>query len=96
MYKFEWDENKNRTNKTKHGIAFDVVKSVFFDEEAIVQNDQYHSTKTENRLFIIGESSSKKVISVSYLLKDDDTIRIITARKSSKKEKQIYEKRKFN
>ena len=33
---FEWDENKNEINKTKHGISFETAKTVFYDENAEV------------------------------------------------------------
>ncbi len=43
--KFEWDENKNRSNQQKHGISFDEAKTVLFDMDAIVIDDpeQYYN-----------------------------------------------------
>ena len=96
MLKFEWDENKNRINKIKHGFAFENVLSVFLDENAIIFKDLYHSTKLEERLIIIGETSSGICVIVVFLKKVNNTIRIINARKPTKKEKEVYEKRKRN
>lgn len=42
---FEWDENKNKINKHKHGISFEEVKSVFFDDNAILFDDPEHSRR---------------------------------------------------
>ena len=41
--KFEWDENKNETNKKKHSISFEEASSVFYDKEALVIPDPDHS-----------------------------------------------------
>ena len=41
--KFEWDENKNRINQSKHKISFEEAKTVFYDEEALVIDDPEHS-----------------------------------------------------
>ena len=96
MYKFEWDENKNRINKTKHGIAFENIWTVFLDENAIVWHDLYHSTMFENRYIIIGETNGGMCVTVVFVNKYTDVIRIINARKPTRKEKETYEKRKLN
>ena len=41
--RFEWDENKNQTNKVKYGIDFEEAKTVFYDDDAIVFDDPEHS-----------------------------------------------------
>ena len=41
--KFEWDENKNQINKIKQKISFEEAKTVFYDEEALVIDEQEHS-----------------------------------------------------
>ncbi len=51
--RFEWDENKNRTNRRKHGVAFDEAKTVFYDEQALVIPDPDHS-EAEERFVLLG------------------------------------------
>ena len=40
---FEWDENKNKINKAKHGIDFEEAATVFYDDDAIMFDDPEHS-----------------------------------------------------
>ena len=40
---FEWDENKNRINQQKHGVSFEEAKTVFYDEQALLEYDENHS-----------------------------------------------------
>ena len=47
MLKFEWDENKNRSNIKKHGISFEEASSVFYDDEALIISDEAHSENEE-------------------------------------------------
>lgn len=47
MYSFEWDNNKNIINKAKHGVSFEEAKTVFYDEEALVEYDDLHSDVEE-------------------------------------------------
>ena len=64
MIKFEWDENKNRTNQQKHGISFDEAKTVFYDENAILFDDPEHS-REEERFLIIGVTTNEKICIVN-------------------------------
>ena len=57
---FEWDENKNIINQKKHGVSFDDVKSVFYDDSAILFDDPDHS-EYEDRFLIIGMSTIKGI-----------------------------------
>lgn len=41
--KFEWDENKNQINQTKHKISFEEATTVFYDKGALVIDDPEHS-----------------------------------------------------
>ena len=84
--KFEWDENKNQSNRQKHSISFDKAKEVFEDENAI--EFQANST-TELRILRIGKTLSKILIAVVYTMRTK-VIRIISARASSKKETKSY------
>ena len=90
--KFEWDETKNKTNIKKHGISFKEATSVFYDENAILFDDPDHSI-TENRFLILGVSEKLHICIVSHCYREpDQTIRIISARKATKNEINIYNK----
>lgn len=87
---FEWDENKNRLNQRKHGISFEEAASVFYDEYAVLFDDPDHSGE-EDRFLIIGTTGTEKICIVSHCYRDNnDTIRIISARKAIKPEQRIY------
>ena len=85
--KFEWDENKNKSNQEKHRIDFDDAKNVFKDENSKVSQDLRKDYK-ETRWKIIGKIYGS-IISVIYTMRNK-TVRIISARKASKKERQEY------
>ena len=87
---FSWDDRKNKQNKKKHGISFEEAQTVFFDENAVEFFDPDHSEK-ENRFIILGLSYRLRILVVCHCLrKDDSEIRIISARKATKKEKKVY------
>ncbi len=44
ILRFEWDEQKNSSNKVKHGISFEEAKSIFYNDDSIVFDDPDHST----------------------------------------------------
>lgn len=88
---FEWDENKNTINKKKHGISFEEAKEVFGDNNAILFDDPDHSIG-EERFMIIGIIRSQKICIVSHCYRDNDVIRIISAREATKNEKNVYYK----
>ena len=50
---FEWDEAKNRANKTKHGVSFDLAQKAFGDPRAVIARDLDHSDR-EQRYFCFG------------------------------------------
>lgn len=90
MIRFEWDENKNAINKSKHKISFEEAQTVFYDEEALVIDDPEHS-ETEERFIILGLSSKANLLVVCHCLRASDTvIRIISARKATKNEAKQY------
>ena len=90
IIKFEWDENKNRINKTKHKISFEEAKTVFYDEEALVIDDPEHS-KEEERFIILGFSKRANLLVVCHCYRQSESvIRIISARKATKSEEKQY------
>jgi uncharacterized DUF497 family protein len=92
-YNFEWDTNKARANLSKHKISFEGATSVFRDEKAISISDEEHSDDEERWLTIgIDEVTRTLVVIHTYISIDENNcnIRIISARKATKKEQQIY------
>lgn len=88
--RFEWDENKNNTNKRKHKVSFEEAKTVFEDVEALVIDDPDHSEE-EERFIILGFSSKANLLVVCHCYRMDDTvIRIISARKATTRESKQY------
>jgi hypothetical protein len=90
---FEWDDTKNENNQTKHGVAFEDAQTVFFDESAIQFDDPDHSID-EERFLLLGFSQRLKVLVVCHCYRSDESIiRIISARKATKKEQKVYIRR---
>ena len=88
--RFDWDENKNRINTRKHGITFEEAMTVFYDDKAILFDDPQHSD-SEERFLLIGMSMLGNVCLVCHCYRESDTvIRIISARKATKKEAARY------
>ena len=88
--RFTWNERKGRTNRKKHGISFEEAQTVFFDENAVEFFDKEHSEK-EDRFLMLGLSFRLRVLPVCHCVRDsEDVIRIISARKATKKEQKHY------
>ena len=90
---FEWDANKNRSNKAKHGISFDTAVAAFTDPSAIIRPDLEFDG--EQRWHTIGRiGAGILVILVVHTLigqDDDQLIRIVSARKATPRERRFYE-----
>jgi uncharacterized DUF497 family protein len=80
MIQFEWDESKNNLNRKKHKIWFEEAQQVFDDPCSLRFYDPEHSDD-EDRFLMLGKSAEGRTI-----------IRIISARKATKKEVRQYEK----
>jgi len=90
MILFEWDKNKESQNIIKHKVSFEEAKSVFYDENARLIPDPEHS-ENEERFILLGLSIKFRIIVVVHCFrKNDEIIRIISARKATKKEINIY------
>lgn len=87
---FEWDAAKARSNKRKHGVAFEEAASVFADPLARIFDDEDHS-EDERRELIIGYSGQNRLLIVSFTERGTDNVRIISARKATKHEQRDYE-----
>jgi uncharacterized protein len=88
--RFEWNEKKALVNKKKHGVSFSEAKTVFYDENARVIHDPEHSND-EDRFIILGMSSVACMLVVCHCYREKDSmIRIISARKATKRETSQY------
>jgi uncharacterized DUF497 family protein len=85
-----WDPNKAKTNRNKHGISFSDAEAVLFDPNAISYEDE--DAKGEQRHLSIGLDSLGRVLVVVYTYRADN-IRLISARRATRKERQNYESR---
>lgn len=91
--RFEWDERKNRDNLRKHRVSFEEARTVFLDENALRFFDPDHS-EDEDRFIMLGMSIVLRVLVVCHCFRiDDQTIRIISARKANKREELDYWRR---
>ncbi len=90
MISFEWHEEKDRFNQKKHGVSFEEAKSVFYDEEARQFFDREHSIE-EDRFLLLGMSQKNRLLMICHCERgENDVIRIISARKATRKESTFY------
>ncbi len=88
--RFEWDEDKAKTNVRKHGIGFDEAKTVFFEEDALLFSDPDHSEE-DGRFLLVGPSALLRILVVVHCHRvDDEVIRIISARKATRREREAF------
>ena len=88
--RFEWDDNKAASSIVKHGISFEEAATVFGDEYAVLFDDPDHSGK-EDRFILLGMSIAANILIVCHCTREDDSIiRIISARRATKKESEQY------
>ena len=88
--KIIWDEKKNQDNIKKHKISFQEAETVFYDPNGKLIDDPDHSDN-EDRFIILGLSKMLRLLVVCHCYREnDETIRIITARKATKKETKYY------
>ena len=92
---FVWDPKKNILNQSKHdGIDFEEARTVFYDEFARVIYDPNHSSD-EDRFIILGLSTKLRLLVVCHCYRESDSvIRLISARKATRKEAEAYERKR--
>jgi uncharacterized DUF497 family protein len=91
MTRFEWDDAKAESNRRKHGIDFDDAIEVFYDPHAMSEQD--HVVDGELRWQTIGMVGDVIVLQVAHTVDEqnlDEVIRIISARRASRKERRRY------
>lgn len=91
MIAFEWDAPKAIANLKKHHVSFEDAKSVFFDDFGIQFFDEDHSSE-EDRFLLLGMSSTAQLLLVCHCEREHgEVIRIISARKATKRESTFYQ-----
>lgn len=90
--RFEWDETKNKSNFEKHGVWFEEAQTVWADAHSAEFLDPEHSDD-EDRYLRIGLSSKLNILLIVFCERDEgNSIRIVSARKATRKEQEQYEK----
>lgn len=84
----EWDSDKASSNLKKHGIGFEEATSALLDPLALAQEDP--DSEQEARWILIGMSAKGRLLTVVYTLRNDERIRLISARKATRKEAAHY------
>jgi uncharacterized DUF497 family protein len=90
---FSWDTRKAIINFEKHGVSFEEAATIFADPEGLEWDDRGHSIY-EARYKRLGKSIGSRVLLVVYTIRRSpdgkETIRIVSARPASRKERQAY------
>lgn len=87
--RFEWDPEKARTNRIKHGVSFETAMQVWRDPHAIFFVDDH--VDGEERWHAIGVVGSATMLLVVYVERGEDVVRLISARKAVPWERRTYE-----
>ncbi len=86
---FEWDSHKEESNFRKHGIPFKTACAAFLDPFLISLEDEVINDELREK--IIGMTTDRRFLYVVYLWRDEDVLRIISARLATLKERLRYE-----
>ena len=89
MLFFEWDPDKARRNLEIHGVSFDEASTAFKDTLSLTVHDPLHSDE-EDRFILIGNSAANRLLVVVHTERGEK-VRMISARKATKKERKQYE-----
>jgi uncharacterized DUF497 family protein len=93
-YNFDWDPHKARKNLKKHGVSFGRAAEIFLDPSAISILDKEHSDQ-EERWVTLGKDSNGIALVIVHTFREISVnqwnIRIISARKATRKERKQYE-----
>lgn len=88
---FEWDPLKAARNARKHGVSFHEAATVFGDPLALTYQDPDHSAQ-ERRFITVGASNADRLLIVAHADRGE-SIRIISARKTTRRERTHYEQK---
>ena len=91
MILFEWDEEKARSNERKHGVSFELARSVFIDPFALIEQDRVAGG--EIRWRTIGLTLAGAILFVAHTVHErgeHELVRIISARRATPRERKLY------
>ena len=88
MFRFEWDPRKALSNGSKHHVTFEEAVEVFSYPLSLTERDDRHAGAP--RFFTMGRSSQARILVVEHT-DDGETIRIISARQATARERKDYE-----
>jgi len=84
----EWDSDKADSNLKKHGVSFEEAATALLDPMALAQEDA--ASEGEPRWILIGMSAQLRLLTVAYTLRRQDRVRLISARRATRKEANYY------
>jgi uncharacterized DUF497 family protein len=90
LVRFEWDPPKAQVNLRVHGVSFAEAVSVLEDDFALTREDP--AAEEEPRFVTLGLSNLGNLLVVVYAFREPDTIRLISAWKANKRQREHYEK----
>jgi uncharacterized DUF497 family protein len=91
--RFDWDPKKNRENQRDHRVSFGEAETVFADEHGLLMADPDHS-EDEDRFILLGLSATLRLLVVCHTYRrEDEVIRLISARKADRSERAHYGRR---
>lgn len=91
---FSWDPGKESANQRKHGITFKLAITAFDDPFALIASDSKHSSRSEIREWLIGESDKEVLVVIFTKRVRGRVYRIISARRANRRERKRYEEYK--
>lgn len=87
--RFEWDEEKNRANRRKHGVSFEDATAVFQDRVRTLEIFDADHSVFEDRFLAIGPTKNRLLV-VVFTEPDEHHIRILSARRADENERALY------
>lgn len=85
-----WDPRKAEANLRAHGVSFAEAVTVLEDDWALTREDP--AASEEPRFVTLGLSNAGNLLVVVYTYRDPDVIRVISAWKANKRQREVYEK----
>lgn len=89
---FEWDQGNVEKSLKKHSVTCEEAEEVFLGEP-FVYPDEGHSAETEKRYVLFGETKQQKPLLIAFTMRDK-SVRVISARPMSRKERSWYAEEK--
>jgi uncharacterized DUF497 family protein len=87
---FQWERRKAASNLRKHGVGLTEASTVFRDPLAVIFDDEAHSVQ-EAREIIVGHSANDRLLVVCFTEREENLVRIISARLATSREREDYE-----